>query len=1459
MPKALRWSLIGIGAIPALVILVLVLAWAYLQTGFGQRHVAGLLGDMISDEQQQFRIGAIDHFGLWRVEASALTMSDPQGTLVEVDRATLDWQWSDILDLSFYPERIAAGTVRVARLPEFAADDESESEPISLPLLPARHIAVERVELAPAIIGQAVIARIEGHEIETSEDAIDLAFELRRLDGKAGSVVAEATYRRAAETLALNVDLSEEADGLVGRMLEQPDLPAYHIRLAGEGPRTGWVGKLGVVLDGEPVSEADVRLTLDDVVTLALDGTVRPAPVFGEDVNALLGAAAPVSFDLGWDRADRFDIRSAHLQGASVALDAAGLVDLAAETLAGRFTLDAAELAALPGLQDSGLSGAALITLDIDSPFDQPAGDLSLRLASGRMGEYGAETVTAQGRIESLLPLDDPKPEIRLWLDGRLEGIAGLPETLRPALGDQADWSVDARYQLADDSVVFDAFGVRGAHARLSGSGTVPPAPAEAQATVRLAVDDLSTLADLVGSPLAGQLDADADIVANLDTGAIGATTTATTRSLSLGDASLDSGLGATPDLSGHVQIDPEGTIHFTGLQLNGQFGALHGDGLYAGAEERVKAALRLDVPSLAALSGLLGTPASGSAVMEANVEGTLEALQAAGTLSASDVKAGDAALERLSASYEVADILGLPHGKLDAKLRAIGIDASIGTNLALREDDRLALSQLRVSAPSAQATGDLLVALDTMLAEGALNAEFGELKGWARLAGLDLGGTATLAAKLGVEGGKQSLNLDLDSRNLVMTLDDGASYRVGALSADARLADALGDARGDVALRLSDAAAESMSLASFEFSGSGSLSDWQATATAAGTVERPIEIALAATGSAQGDAFALSLDKLDGRYGDLPVTLIEPASMHVSATAASVDRLALTVGEGHLTLGGGYDGKRVDASAEARGFPLELIRAFVPGLDFTGNAQMDARVVGVPSDPTATATLEVSDLKPMIPDAPTGKLTMQGELAAGRLSAGLDLGGLAEQPIHASFEMPMRLSLSPFALGFDENDHIEGRADGSIDLALVAPLLPLDEDTVRGQMRVEGTLGGTLANPDIQGRAVLTDGYYENFMTAATLQDIRIEIAATSEQILIERISANGLGGGTVDGGGWVRLDGGDAAPLELNVAFNRLWVARLDDASAQATGKIGLSGTLSEMVLGGNIRVDQADIQIPDQIQESVVTIDVTEVNKPGEAPAEAEPSESSSDAESASGSVPMGLDLTIDVPGRMFVRGRGLESEWAGNLTVGGTTDEPAFYGALHVVRGNFDLLGKRFDLAEGRITIPEDAPLDPEIDMLAEATATGITAQLRMEGSIKRPELSLTSQPVLPQDEVLSRVLFEKGVGELTAIEAVQLAQGAATLAGRGGTGGIVDKLRRTVGFDTLSVGAAGESGASVSAGKYLTEDVMLKVEQGTQPGSSKVGVEIEITPNISLETSTSGTGGSEVGANWKWDY
>jgi translocation and assembly module TamB len=137
------------------------------------------------------------------------------------------------------------------------------------------------------------------------------------------------------------------------------------------------------------------------------------------------------------------------------------------------------------------------------------------------------------------------------------------------------------------------------------------------------------------------------------------------------------------------------------------------------------------------------------------------------------------------------------------------------------------------------------------------------------------------------------------------------------------------------------------------------------------------------------------------------------------------------------------------------------------------------------------------------------------------------------------------------------------------------------------------------------------------------------------------------------------------------------------------------------------------------------------------------------------------------------------------------------------------------------------------------------------------------LEISSVPELPQDEIVSRMLFHKNTSQLSTGEAVHLAAAVATLSGNdGGAGGILDATRHTLGIDVLrieSTGSGEDEAPAVSAGKYVTEDVYVGVEQGTASDSGSVGVEVELTPNISVESGVGQTGESNVGIKFKWDY
>jgi translocation and assembly module TamB len=230
-----------------------------------------------------------------------------------------------------------------------------------------------------------------------------------------------------------------------------------------------------------------------------------------------------------------------------------------------------------------------------------------------------------------------------------------------------------------------------------------------------------------------------------------------------------------------------------------------------------------------------------------------------------------------------------------------------------------------------------------------------------------------------------------------------------------------------------------------------------------------------------------------------------------------------------------------------------------------------------------------------------------------------------------------------------------------------------------------------------------------------------------------------------------------------------------------------------------------------------------------------------------------------VVVEIPGQLFVRGKGLDSEWQGRVAVKGTSAEPDIVGKIESVRGNFDLLGKRFALSRGIISFDGGSKIDPRLDILAEANASGVTAQAQVSGSASSPSMSLTSNPLLPQDEVLARVLFGRGVGQLTPTQGIQLAQAAATLTSGGP--GLLDKMRGKLGLDRLDIGSSGTGGStdpSISAGKYLREGVFVGVDQSTS-GQSKAKVEVEVTPNITVETDVGSKGGAGLGLNWKLDY
>jgi autotransporter translocation and assembly factor TamB len=412
----------------------------------------------------------------------------------------------------------------------------------------------------------------------------------------------------------------------------------------------------------------------------------------------------------------------------------------------------------------------------------------------------------------------------------------------------------------------------------------------------------------------------------------------------------------------------------------------------------------------------------------------------------------------------------------------------------------------------------------------------------------------------------------------------------------------------------------------------------------------------------------------------------------------------------------------------------------------------------------------------------------------------------------------------------------------------------PIPEHILRGDGKIDVTLSGTVAKPVLRGSMTLNDGFYESLEYGTVLKSLDLAVGFDGQRARINRLSATDGEKGKVEGTGEIAFDAEAGFPFDATLTLTELTAVRRDDVQASASGKIGASGSMKKATVTSKLTTDLVEIRVLDRLPPEVATLDVVEVGRSGKERTEEKPEQPVT--------ADIDLDIEVEMPRRVFVRGRGIDSEWKGNIKVTGPAGAPLIGGYLSLVRGTITVVGKTFRMESGNVVLPDRADAEPELSLTATYTGQSLTVTANVDGPLTKPSISLTSSPALPQDEIVSRVLFDKSTSKLSAYEAAQLGLAIAELSGKGGGGGIMDFARKTLGVDVLQVESVETEAGSkpvVGAGKYVTDDVYVGVKQGASPESSSVGVEVEVTPNIFLESDVRRSGQSDVGVKFKYDY
>ncbi|HEX8389424.1 MAG TPA: translocation/assembly module TamB domain-containing protein, partial [Sphingomonas sp.] len=401
------------------------------------------------------------------------------------------------------------------------------------------------------------------------------------------------------------------------------------------------------------------------------------------------------------------------------------------------------------------------------------------------------------------------------------------------------------------------------------------------------------------------------------------------------------------------------------------------------------------------------------------------------------------------------------------------------------------------------------------------------------------------------------------------------------------------------------------------------------------------------------------------------------------------------------------------------------------------------------------------------------------------------------------------------------------------------------------GPVAIAADLRGRIDAPTIRGVLRADGARIESGRTGTVLTGVRATGRFAGSELRIERFEAQAGREGRVTGSGRFDFAAANGVGMDLNVQAERAPMIARDDIAATVTGPLAFRSDGSGGTITGDVVLDRARYRLGRAAATSAAPrLKVREINVPG------------GGVEEEAGPLrPWTMDVRARAPGRVVVTGLGLNSEWSADLKIGGQPSNPAITGVATLVRGDYEFAGREFDLDRGVIRFAGEQPANPALDISANAGATGLNAQIRVTGSALRPEIGFTSTPALPQDELLSRLLFGTSITNLSAPEALQLAAAVAAL--RDGSGDLnpINAVRRAAGLDRLRILPADPQtgqGTAVAAGKYLTRRFYAEIVTDGQ-GYSATRVEFQVTRWLSLLSSISTIGRQSANVRVSRDY
>lgn len=432
-----------------------------------------------------------------------------------------------------------------------------------------------------------------------------------------------------------------------------------------------------------------------------------------------------------------------------------------------------------------------------------------------------------------------------------------------------------------------------------------------------------------------------------------------------------------------------------------------------------------------------------------------------------------------------------------------------------------------------------------------------------------------------------------------------------------------------------------------------------------------------------------------------------------------------------------------------------------------------------------------------------------------------------------------------------DEKTKINVNAKGFF--ILEDSIKKIDEQIIRGKLKYNLLINGTVGDPSFHGVLVVKDAVYINKSSNTFIKNGSMEASIKNKTIEINKIYATDdlRNPGTIEGKGSIFYKNGDPN-ININLDINSFEIMAIPEFDGKLFGKINIRGDLiKEIKIDGDLFSKNAKFDISNLVNMSNYGMDILDSIK-----------KEDSEPVKRSSQVQIPLNINFKFTPYLRIVGFGVDSTWNGGCSISGDVSDINYKFETNLEKGTIDVAGKKFTLKNGRVFCSNDTNGNINVDISAVKAIEKRKVGARFIQDASGSDVVFFSKPHASKNDVLSYMLFEKPASEISTGEALTLITAMGKVSGKGGLD-VVDKIKTVFGIDSIEIKKhnntnTGDTYSAISIGKKIGK-LKVSVDQGAYNDTTSVFVEAEVAKNTKISVDMGGANNFGGGVLWSKRY